>query len=249
MRIRGAATLAAILPVLSLAACGGSHGTTPAAATLTTPSATASSPVAPAPPSAPPSATATPTPSGPSVADLTKEVSHAKVSVRGALMSAQDRSGTPPLDVCGGKIAAYGLAKAVTVWEWLGVGVPIFKEGIFGFQALTGADVVAQSRALATSCASREITTVGEVLKVTGKGAMKLAKPAGIDDLYAFCETQTIVKPAIAGGVPIYYCTAVMGRGNLAVFLNAGGATLAAARSTITKYVPLTAKALRTAVP
>jgi hypothetical protein len=247
MRIPGAATLAATLFTLFLTGCGGSSGSTPTAATLSTPAAPQTSPAASTPPS---SATPTPTPSGPSVADLTQQVSHAKTPVTGAQFNAQDRSGVPPLDVCGGNIAAYALVKAVTVWQWLGVGgVPIFKEGIFGFQTITSADVVAQSRALATSCASHDNKIGGEVIKVTGNGQLRVTTPAGVDGFYAFCETQTILKPAIGAGVPIGYCTAVLSRGHLAVFLNAGGSTLAAARAAISKYVAPTAKALRAAVP
>jgi hypothetical protein len=253
MRIRAAAGAASLLTMLTTA-CSGHGGAAAGSGAPTAQPATPASAAA-SPPATPPSAAPSPspsvsaTPSGPSVADLTRQVDKATVQVKGAQFSAQDRSGMPPLDVCGGKIAAYALVKAANVWQWLGAGLPLLKESILGFQDVTGADVVTQSRTLAASCRSHDTSTLGEVIRITGSGTLPVATPAGVDGFYAFCETQKVLKPAIAAGVPVYYCTAVMSRDHVAVFLNAGGASASLARSTIVKYVPIAAKALVAGVP
>lgn len=247
MRTRAAATIAALLAILALTGCGGC-GHRAAAPTAT--GAPSGGPAASASPAGSPSASATP--SAIPLADLTQQVNKARIAtISGSRFSAPDRSGLPPLDVCGGKIDAYQQVKAVNIEIWIGMtGVPMVKESVFGFQSLTGADVVAQARTLATACASHTQTTAGEVLKITRVAGPKASPAAGVDAYYTFCETQTVLKPAIAGGVPLAFCTAVLGRGHVAVFLNAGQSpSLSAARTGITRYLPAVAKALIAAVP
>jgi len=250
MQIRAAATTAATLLItLTLAGCTSSGGPVTTALGSSAPIASVA-PTSPAPTSAaPPPPSASPTPSEPSVTQLNQQVTQAKITVKGASLSGQDRSGTPPLDICGGRLDAYNLVKAVDAWQWLGTGIPQLKEAIFGFQSLTGAEVVAQTKALATSCKSHDLTIGFEELKITGTGPMREAAPAGVDGFYAFCETQTIVKPAgLASGGAINFCTAVLSRDHLAVFLSAGGGPLSGVHQVIAKYLPITAKALIAAV-
>ena len=249
MRIRAAATVAALITLVALAGCDKSAAR-PTAGTGTPTGRPAAS--ASASPGGSPSPTPSPTPSAISVADLTQQVNKARIAtIAGSRFSAPDRSGLPPLDVCGGNIDAYQQVKAVNIEVWLGMtGVPIVKESVFGFQTLTGADVVGQAKTLATSCASHTQTTAGEVLKITRVDGPKVSTPAGLDAFYVFCETQTILKPAIAAGVPIAFCTAVLGRGHVAVFLNSGQSPqMSAARLGITRYLPTVAKSLVAAVP
>lgn len=255
MQIRAAATMAAtLLTTLALTGCTSSGGTVTTAQGSLGPIAstapTSPAPTSPAPTSAaPPPPSASPSPSQPSVSELNQQVALTKIAVRGASFSGQDRSGLPPLDVCGGVIAAYNLVKAANVWAWSGLATPIFKEAIFGFQSITGADVVAQAKALSTSCKSHNVTIGIETIKITVTGPMALSAPAGVDGFYAFCETQVIIRPAIGSGVQLPYCTAVMSLGPVAVFLIAGGANLAAVHGMITNYLPPTVKALVKAVP
>jgi hypothetical protein len=194
------------------------------------------------------STSAAPSVAAPSVAALTKDVARAKLKSVSARVNLADSSGTPPLDVCGGKIAAYAQVTATTTWVWIGIGTPIFKQGVFAFQTILGSTVVAQAKALATGCASTTIKTGGITTRIAAGGSMSLHAPAGVDGFYAFCETHKIIKPAMFGGTAGNYCTAVLSRGHLVVFLNAGGSQVSAATTAIARYLAPAAKALVGAV-
>lgn len=76
-----------------------------------------------------------------------------------------------------------------------------------------------------------------------------MTDPAGVDAWYVFCEMQTVLKPASAAGGSIAFCTAVQGRGNVALFLNTGQSTsLSNARNGLVKFLPAAARSLVAAV-
>jgi hypothetical protein len=187
-------------------------------------------------------------------ATLKAEVDKAAITktVVGASKPESDQSGIySPMFMCSSRLDSDSAVVYAHAWEWTGSHIEYVDHSVYAFQTLTGKAVVAQAKALATSCKTYAETENASTSNIVVNGAYAIPTPSGIDGFYAFCETSTFTSPAKYKGQKLTMCTAVMSRGQLfvTVFVYGHKSTISSAQSALKTALAPVAKALVAAVP
>jgi hypothetical protein len=216
-----------------------------------------------APPPAPSTGTTTssptPTPSRTVAEDDIKvwvEAARLTPAEVGAATPAADESGvivTTP--ICGQALASDPDVIYAHQSIWAGTRLSYVEEGVYGYQAETAADVVAQAKRRVAGCHSYRMgdsASEGGSAQMTVTGEYALTTAAGVDASFAFCELSVTLTPANHQGEKASICTAFLGRGHILVTVRVFGdrsATMSSAQHALNQAVTVAAVQLVKAVP
>jgi len=132
--------------------------------------------------------------------------------------------------------------------RWSGSVIDYLEHGVYAYDG-RGTEMVAAVRAAAQQCESYDVTDAYATARNTIDGEYQLAKPSGIDAVYAVCELSESIAPEERVGEQGYRCSAVLSRGQLAATALVFGPSLESAQSKVETAASMVAPALVDAVP